>query len=108
MTRYETTFETQDLTRALQPWPSWGPKDPDTRRAYEEFLAGHGITTGQPVAKVTTAQPPSEAANVLVPVPPVDVVARPPVAGVPPGMLGPQPPPGDPAYGQPGAQWPGV
>lgn len=95
-----------DLTRALQPRPSWGPKDPDTRRAYEEFLAGHGISTGQPAAKVATAQPPSEAANVLVP--PVDVVAPPPVAGVPPGMLGPRPPPGDPAYGQPGAQWPGV
>ncbi|KAH7975808.1 hypothetical protein HPB52_005364 [Rhipicephalus sanguineus] len=97
-----------DLTSALQPRPSWGPKDPETRRAYKVFLAKRGVTDLQAAQtpNVTTTLPPSEGANVLVPMTPMDMVPPPPVAWMPPDMPGPPPPPGGPVYAQPEAPWP--
>nr|XP_050031064.2 sodium- and chloride-dependent GABA transporter 2-like [Dermacentor andersoni] len=91
-----------DLTKALQPRPVWGPRDPETRRAYEKFLADRGYGAAAP-----TVLPPSapDTLNLLLPLIPPEGVPPPPVAWLPSAV--PAKAPGDAAFGQPGAPWPG-
>ncbi|XP_037554311.1 sodium- and chloride-dependent glycine transporter 2-like [Dermacentor silvarum] len=85
-----------DLTKALQPRSTWGPRDPDTRRDYEKFLALRGYST--PAPPVLPLEAPSTL-NVLLPLVPLEVVPPPPVVWLPPTMPGTAP--GDAVIRQP-------
>ncbi|KAH6923273.1 hypothetical protein HPB50_026174 [Hyalomma asiaticum] len=98
-----------NLTKALRPAPTWGPKDPADRNAYREFLTKHGIYT--PMAalqrdETTNTQAFSDGVNVLPPMVPLDVAPAPPVQWIPPVIPGAAP--ADVALGQPRAPWPGA